>query len=381
MSTSRSILTLSDVHLGNRNTPAETIINNLKVFFKNFDLKDNFDDLKAIFIAGDLWDDALQFSSEVLPGFFRFWHLFTMWCYRKKIILRVLEGTPKHDRLQGATIAAFTEVNCPDLDFKYVKDLSIEYIPDLAMNVLYVPDECRHTADQCYNDVLELMREQHLSQVDIAIMHGMFKCQLGDIPMNDKLRPKLHDEELYLSIVEHFVSIGHVHTRLQYKRIFAQGSFDRISHGESLPKGAWYFKDQGNNKWLPIFLENKGAKQYVTVEIDAVLSLEKALKKIDKEIGHLPMQSAVRIAAPSGHDIHQAYEKLRLSYPFFIFTKKVLKEKEEIAVPVPTQEASRGVSLNRQTIVEAIFDVVNLNNELTPSQSKQLYAILEETHN
>jgi hypothetical protein len=55
----------------------------------------------------------------------------------------------------------------------------------------------------------------------------------------------------------------------------------------------------------------------------------------------------------------------------------VTKEKEETVLHTPVQEVSRGVSLNRQTIVEAIFDVVSLNNELTPSQSKQLYAILE----
>lgn len=368
-----SVLSISDVHLGNRNTPAEYILTNLASFFNDFALKDNFDDLKLIVIAGDLWDDTIQFSSEHLPGFFQFWYKFTHWCLRKHIVLRVLEGTPKHDRLQGATIAAYTEVICPNLDFRYVKDLSIERLAALDTTVLYVPDECRPTAERCYQDVLDLMKEEQLSKVGIAVMHGMFKYQLGSIPMN----AKVHDEELYLNLVEHFIVIGHIHTRSQYERIFAQGSFDRIAHGEPIPKGAWYFKYQRDKRWLPVFLENKNAKQYVTVEVSG--TLEKALKKIDKEISDLPHGSYVRIAALPGHDIHQAFDEIRLNYPFFQFSKKVLKEEAQVEQAMKEIDYSP-ISLNQQTLTEAIFNEVNLRHELTPVESKKLYALLEEMH-
>lgn len=369
----RGILSLSDVHLGNRNTPAGFILKNLEAFFGNFNLKDNFDDLKVIFIAGDLWDDTLQLSSEHLPGFFQFWYKFTHWCHRKKITVRILEGTPKHDRLQGMTIAAYTEVICPELDFKYVKDLSIEYLAVLETTVLYVPDECRPTADGCYQDVLDLLKQHQLSKVGIGVMHGMFKYQLGTIPMNSKV----HDEELYLNLVEYFIVIGHIHTRSQYERIFAQGSFDRIAHGEPMPKGAWYFKEQRPHQWLPIFLENKQAKQYITVEVTG--TLEKVLRKLDKEIGDLPHGSYVRIAATATHDVFQAFDEIRLKYPFFQFSKKIVKEetaKEEISKEVDYTP----VSLNRQTLTEAIFSEVSLRHELKPEEGKQLFQLLEELH-
>lgn len=372
ISAKRDILSISDVHLGNKNTSADFIMENLTKFFNGFSIKNNFDDLKVVFIAGDLWDDALQFSSEYLPGFFNFWYGFTDWCTRKEIVLRVLEGTPKHDRRQGRTLEAYTRVVAPKLNFRYVTDLSIEYIPEIDSQVLYVPDECRRTAEVCYQDTLTLLQEHQLSTVDIAVMHGMFKFQLGSIPME----AKVHDEELYLNLITQFAVIGHIHTRSQYERIFAQGSFDRIAHGEEQPKGAWYFTAGKGKSWTPIFLENKTAKKYVTVEVSG--SLEKSLAKIEKQISDLPKGSYVRISAKPGHDVFQAFDELRLNYPWFQFSKKTLKEETEVSAPETFNYSP--ISLNRETLTEAIFNEVSLRHTLSPASSKRLYAILEETH-
>lgn len=372
ISAKRDILSLSDVHLGNKNTPADFILGNLSKFFNDFSLKNNFDNLKVIFIAGDLWDDALQFSSEYLPGFFSFWYNFSHWCVKKEIVLRVLEGTPKHDRRQGRTLEAYTKVIAPTLNFRYVTDLSIEHLPEIDSNVLYVPDECRRTAEVCYQDVLTLLQENQLSSVDIAVMHGMFKFQLGSIPMD----AKVHDEELYLNLITQFAVIGHIHTRSQYERIFAQGSFDRIAHGEESPKGAWYFTAGKGKSWTPVFLENKHAKKYITVEVSG--SLEKALTKLDKQVTDLPRGSHVRISAKPGHDVFQAFDEIRLNYPWFQFSKKTLKEEAEVVVAETFTYTP--VSLNRDTLTEAIFNEVSLRHTLSPASSKRLYAILEETH-
>ena len=372
-SNKRGVLSLSDVHLGNRNTPAEFILGNLRSFFNDFALKNNFEDLGLIIIAGDLWDDTLQLSSEHLPGFFNFWYSFMKWCSRKSIAVRLLEGTPKHDRRQGITIEAYTRVICPEVDFRYVMDIEIEYFEKFGVNILYVPDECRPTAARIYEDVLDLMKEKQLSKVDIAVMHGMFKYQLGSIPMD----VKVHDEDLYLNLVEHFIVIGHIHTRSQYERIFAHGSFDRIAHGEPNAKGAWYFSWQKNARWMPMFLENKGAKQYVTIEVDG--DIEKVFKKIEKEVALLPSWSHVRISAPAGHAIHNAIDELKTLYPFLRLTKNVQKEEKEETVKVEKAQFIE-ISLNRQTLTEAVFNEVGLRNNLTPVESKQLFAILEETH-
>lgn len=369
----KDILTISDVHLGNRNTPSEFILNNLTKFFGDFGIKDNFPDLKVIFFAGDLWDDSIQMSSSTVSGFFHFWSRFTRWCHRKQITVRILEGTPKHDRRQGETIASFTQIVCPELDFRYVNKLSIEHMACIGTSVLYVPDEWRPTADQCYQDVIDLMAEEKLSSVGIGIMHGMFAYQLGTIPMN----AKVHKEELYLNLVEHFVSVGHIHTRSQYERIFAQGSFDRIAHGEPLAKGAWYFKANPEKGWTPIFMENKTAKIYETVTVDG--DLGKALKKIDKAIKDLPNGSYVRIVAPAGHEVFQAMDGFLAKYPFLYFSRKAGKAEIEAEV-VSEAPSFRVMNLNRQTLNEAIFGEVIARHDLSPEQSKRLNAILEELH-
>ena len=128
--------------------------------------------------------------------------------------------------------------------------------------MLYVPDKCRPTAEAVARDVQALFDEQGVEQVDIGMMHGMFKYQLGTIPMNNQV----HEERFYLDKVKNFISIGHVHTYSTYERIVAQGSFDRLTHGQEEPKGAVLFT-RVDGEWSYRFVENTKAKKYVDLEV------------------------------------------------------------------------------------------------------------------
>lgn len=373
MDNARNILTISDVHLGNRSTPAEFILDNLTKFFKDFDLSNNFPNLKMVIFAGDLWDDTLSFSSPCISSFFRFWFRFCRWADKRGVVVRVLEGTPRHDRLHGANIATYTEQICPSLDFRYVKDLSVEVHKKLGLSFLYVPDECRPTADRIYQDVLDVLHEAGLDSVDIGIMHGMFKYQLGTIPMN----AKVHREEDYLRLVNKFITIGHIHTQSFYEKIFAQGSFDRLAHNEEKPKGAYYFVETEPGEWDPIFLENTSAKVYKSIEVSK--KLDSSLSQIESTVKKLPDYSHLRIIAKAGHEIFQAFDVLKKTYPFITFSKKVIEEvkKEEMVVVTETFKASH---LNRQTLTEEIINEVNERFDITPEQLKRLYTQLENLH-
>ena len=72
-----------------------------------------------------------------------------------------------------------------------------------------------------------------LTKVDYAVMHGQFDYQL---PKHITGMPR-HDSQKYLDIVKHYIFIGHIHTHSVYDRIIAQGSFDRLTHGQEEPKG------------------------------------------------------------------------------------------------------------------------------------------------
>ena len=370
----RSYLVLSDVHLGARTTPAATIVKNLTAFFDDFSENSAFSTIDALFLAGDLWDDTLTFGSDVFVTFLPWFHRLLKFCSKHCIKLRILEGTPRHDRKQAATLEKIVEMFTFDLDFKYVAQLSIEQMTDLGLSVLYVPDECRHTAEAVQEAVEAALVEANLQSVDIAIMHGMFKYQLGSIPMNSKV----HDEAWYLSRVKQYISIGHVHTASQYSRIVAQGSFDRLEHGQEERKGAVLIKETATGEWVHFFIENKAAKQYKTIVVSG--TVEKALAQIDKGVSTLPDGSYVRIQAESTHPIFQGFETLRQTYPLLTFSKKAVAKEAAVVVKTVDPVSYKPIVLNRDTLTDAVCQEVFTEHALDVDDYRRLHALLEELH-
>ena len=370
----RKYLVISDVHLGARSTTAEEILTHLTAYFDHFTAKSQFADIDVLFIAGDLWDDTINFSSDVLSLFLPWFDQMLRWCSRHEIKVRILEGTPRHDRQQGLTLQKIAELLPVKVDFKYVPTLSIERMNDLGLSVLYVPDECRHTAEIVARDVDELLNEENLTQVDIAIMHGMFQYQLGTIPMNSKV----HDELWYLQKVKHYLSIGHIHTHSQYERIVAQGSFDRLAHGEEGPKGAVLIQETAPNQWMHFFIENPLAKKYVTIAVKG--DIDQALKTIERGVKHLPDGSFVRIQALATHPIFQGFETLRRKHPFYVFTKKALVKEEEVVTMVQAPVDYTPIVLNRDTLTEALFSEITGQHSLEMKEERLLHELLETLH-
>lgn len=371
----RRYVVISDVHLGCRTTPAEFILNNLQVFFGDFRATSQFADVDAIFIAGDLWDDTLELASPVWLRFILWFNEFMRWCARQNIAVRILEGTPRHDRRQSAAVEQLVEALQIDVDFKYIPSLSIEMFERLGLSVLYVPDECRPTAEAIRRDAEALLNEHRLEKVDTAIMHGMFKFQLGTIPMN----PKVHEEQWWLEHVRYYLNIGHVHSMRTYERILGQGSFDRLAHGEEAPKGGMLIEEVAPGEWIHFFVENKGAKIYKTVDITG--DTEVALKLIDREIRELPQGSYVRIRGHQSHPLFKGFDTLRTKYPLFTFSKKTLEEEDKVTECLEETTVDYvPIVLNRETITEAVFSEVSTRYELAPDQEKRLFHLLEELH-
>ena len=176
------IACLSDIHLGHGLVPTSDIINRL---YKALPSNAESDKLDIIFVAGDVFDQLL-FLPDAPVLDIQIWiaDLFEL-CHRHNIALRVLEGTPSHDRGQGKQFEMIYLTVGYDrddkfVDFKYVPTLSIEYIELLDINVLYVPDEWDHDPDITWESVKNLLKDQGLEQVDFAVMHGNFEYHLPD---------------------------------------------------------------------------------------------------------------------------------------------------------------------------------------------------------
>lgn len=348
-----SYLVISDVHLGHRNTTAKQIIANLDAYFGYYVPTHAFTQLDVLFIAGDLFDAALLFTQDEIAHIQGWMYRLYDFCSKHQIKLRILEGTPSHDNFQCRNFLTMAERYGRDLDFKYIETLHIEKMDDLGLSVLYVPDEWMGgVTSKTQEQVDILLKESMLSKVDIAIMHGMFTYQVPELT-KESLK---HSEIYYLDIVKYFICIGHVHGFSTFDRIIAQGSFDRLAHGEEAAKGGvlCYLSKEGNHGY--VFIENKTAKIYKTVTIRHT-DLDKAVSQLSNVLDKLPPESYVRIKAKKDHPILQGLNTFKAGYPFIHFSKLSQEDEETekmIKEYVDNETDYIPVNINRDNIVELL---------------------------
>ena len=310
-----TIAEIGDVHLGHHNTDTAHIIANL---YREFPDNEAFGELDLFIIAGDLFDRQIDYSDPNVELIDKWMNDFLLQCKKHNVILRVLEGTPSHDWQQSANMVYANHTIGANL--KYTEVLSIEYIAELGIHVLYVPDEWKHEPDDVWLDVQRVMAEHQLEQVDFTVLHGAFEHQLPDhVPA-----PK-HSCERYQNITRCFVFGGHIHKRSQNGNILAAGSFDRLSHGEEEAKGHLWVRTKADGRHEIKFVENRNAKQYVSVECSGD-SLDLATDKIQQTVLRLPVGSHVRVLANKTDPIILSLNELKTRFTEHFITTKVMDQ-------------------------------------------------------
>lgn len=252
-----NIASISDIHINHPNTPTEMIIRNLMTY--GFPDTKETHELDIIFIGGDVTDSLMDFASSNAI-LYRKWVAEFLWmCAKHDIMVRIIEGTPLHDWKQSMIFVEENENHSIGCDLKYITDIHIEHIDRYDIDVLYIPDEIRPTTDITWKRVEELMAERQLEKVDFAVMHGAFAYQLPNV---EDVKDKVHDEEKYLSIVRHYIFIGHVHQHRPKGKIIPNGSFDRLAQGEEGLKGHVRLL-KGSLEFIP----NDGAMRYMQLDV------------------------------------------------------------------------------------------------------------------
>lgn len=344
-----SAIVVSDIHLGHKNNLTSRIISNLNEFLFNDEV---LKDTDIVFIAGDLFDRLLEYPEECIS------HI-TVWinhvlhtCLKNNVILRILEGTPSHDWKQSEIFNAFQK-RFSDLDFKYVNTLSVEYIEKFGINVLYIPDEW-DLPENTLSQVKTLLSAKGLSKVDLGIFHGNFTYQL---PAHITKIPR-HNEQEYIPLVKYYIAIGHIHTFSQYENIIAQGSFDRLTHGQEEPKG--YVKMnidfKTENKEF-FFIENTKAKIFKTIDITN-RDLDTSLAYIKQQCQQLPTDSCIRLRADKEHLIFSDMSTVMSMFPTFTWTK-IINTKEQIdnqITQVDIQDTYTPIIINKENIEQQLLD-------------------------
>jgi hypothetical protein len=188
-------------------------------------------------------------------------------------------------------------------------------------------------------------------KVDYAIMHGAFAYQL---PAN--VNVPTHDPDRYLSIVRKYIFIGHIHRHTTYDRILAQGSFDRLTHGEEEAKGHLRVTVYGSGGSEITFVENKGAKRYVTIDCRG-LSVDDALNKIERVVTTLPDHSFTRVLAGKDDPITVSLDTLRVKYHTHTWSTKV-ETNRVVSVDnlIDLRSRFKGVELTKENVLGITLD-------------------------
>ncbi len=315
-------LNLSDLHLGNMKNKSTNIIHNLLTYFEeNHKL---FITLDMIILNGDIYERLLPTSSVDAVAVMEYLCNLVNFCQKYNVKLRIVNGTPSHDANQIDMFTITLKTLGVNVDYRYMNDISIEYLEEFNLNLLYIPDEIRDTTITTHDDVLKLMVDRNISKVDIAFIHGHFGFQLPGIILDTS-----HIEEDYLNIVTHYIHVAHIHKPMFYKRILGNGSFDRLAHGEEEKKGGIVVFLNPNGEDSFIFIENKHAMYFKTIFIETRDFIE-ALEQLRSSIKNVPIGHHIRLVIDKDNPLVNNYQDFKAKlHHYQVILKKIDKDKKE----------------------------------------------------
>lgn len=369
-----NVACFSDLHLGHRRNDTHVMIGALDESILHSGLLTR---IKLLFLAGDVFDRLLELNHPAIHEVDRWiWRLFRA-CEKNGVIVRVLEGTPSHDRHQSHRFVTVHEISRSQCNFKYVDKIDIEYIEPLGINVLYIPDEISPQGTQETKAIVETMlASRGLEQVDIACMHGFFKYQLP----YDVKESAYHDEDFYQRIVRYWIFIGHVHNHTRRGKIVAQGSHDRLTHGEEEPKGFVQASVGNLDGDECYFIENKKAHTYMTIQCYE-MEVGMAFEMIDDRLQNVVDFSRIRIEAEPQHPIFTNMAELQKKYPTLNFTPhpKAFDEGTPLSEAAKEPEIIKwhAVEITKDNIVDMVASRLSLR-DIGPTTAARALQHLKE---
>ncbi len=343
-------LVFSDVHLGHAKTPSEHIISNLCRELLSNDKKD----CDVFFCAGDFFDRLLDFNEDDVRCILVFINQLLTFCSDNQIKLRVLEGTSSHDWHQSRVFIQMNSMLPSPCDLRYVECLSVEHFVEYDMDVLYIPDNWISSTAQLRREVDAELQANKINKVDLAIMHGNFTYQT-DGGGNTSYS---FEEAYFLNLVKHYIHIGHYHTHTHYERIIAEGSFDRLKHGEEEKKGYVVASiDTGTNFHNWAFCSNDNAYIYKTVKVWPNMDLP----RLDKIMSKIPKNSHVCLKIPPSHAFNVMMDQLKIRYVDCYLTKTSSEKSEEKVVAYINNDSVEDMSqfvLNEANLTSRLRDQI-----------------------
>jgi hypothetical protein len=273
-------ITISDIHHGA--IPAERMSEEMNAEGGFIDtIAECIDDPKFIGVVftGDYFETHLDMNdsrSKIATSLF--FAVFEMIKQFNKVMI-ALRGTYSHEYSQLDHFLALE--NTYD-KFRVIN--TVEAIQFGPFKALCIPEEYMDDQEAYYKKAFS-------KKYDIIFGHGLFTYNAFDA--NDSERPMakmpLFDENKLMQIAN-LIIFGHVHSHSNFKgKIWYNGSYTRLCHGEEDPKGFLRIDiDSKNSKNFSVTLiENKLAPIYRTYQIQNILkasdkTVESMIQRIEK---------------------------------------------------------------------------------------------------
>lgn len=358
----------SDLHLGHNKTPTSHMLKVLSTLLPD---NEKTGELDIIIMAGDMFDRDLQLYQDEVYEIKCWIASFLKMCHKRDIMVRILEGTPRHDWTQSKLFLQINEMLEIGANVGYYGTVDIEYIPEFGAHFLYIPDEFKPTTLETQTIVSKLMVAKGLEKVDFTIMHGAFPHQL---PKSAHARAQLHNPNFYLSITRYFIFIGHIHQYSQYERILSAGSTDRICHNDEKRKGMIEVIARLNGEHDIRFIENKQANIFITLDFtgDDEATCTAKLNAVIKKHG---TKFNLRVLAKVNDPVYRIIDAYISKYSLIDWSFKRVEEKKPDRI-VSVSDLFKHVSLNKENIVDLLLEKVS---QLHPELYEHSKTMLEVT--
>ena len=358
---------VSDIHLGHRRTPTEAIIEHLDEILTP--LLTN--ELDALFIAGDLFDQLLDYSMDEIAAIDLFLGRLFKRCAKYDICVRILEGTPSHDRRQARHLYRLIALMELPLNYRYIDTLSVETLDPYGVTILYIPDEWQERSELTLSDAHAALEQAGLTQVDLTIMHGQFHYQLTNVPETISR----HREEDYLNLTRYYIHVGHIHTHSVYDRIIASGSFDRLAHGEEEPKGLIraHISPRGARYE---FIENVNATTYKTLTLKTT-EPEAVFAYLDRALAKYRPGSFIRLSAKTKIE-PELLTALKVRYSNYHLSVKPVDTQVVTRVDSPTPVTYDAFSLTQANLKTLLTQAIESKYQFDEAKWRYYHEVTQE---
>lgn len=356
-----NVIFISDIHFLNSRVSSFDLANRIIEMLQPVFIENEID---YLVIAGDIFDEAGYLPQDDFLHIHAWFATLLELARINNTKIRILEGTPSHDRKQSKHLAAINQnsSHATQVEVKYMDKITL-LMEDDGSTWLYVPDEVHHDPEVVLELVKEKLHENGLSSVDFIVTHGMYNHHLKTgmfIPA--------HDADAYLALANLYIDNGHIHTSSVYKKRFiTNGSADRLKQGEEEKKGAWHLEvsNKGVHGDRLTFIENKKATYIVTINL-LDYTFEKALIAIEKHC-HPTEKRYIRLDI--GEELHAngIVRHFADKYPFIHWAKKIHRNKNKDS--------------DELLVFKRVEDIKVINSETVSDllrKEMQLVGILEE---